>query len=109
MTKAYMSTNDVLELKVTKLLQSFAKDEHSRVEVSPHLAKVSLMMNHLYEDLGFKNRIEMGKYMKEHFPKLSEMKPSETLWKKYIYDLVGETAPACAECRDQDTCFACRM
>jgi nitrogen fixation protein NifQ len=109
MSKAYINTNKILEFKVRTLLESFAKDEYAKTKISPHLAKVSLEMNHLYEDLGFKNRVEMGKYMKKYFPKLSEMKPADTLWKKYIYDLVGETAPACAECGDQETCFACRM
>jgi nitrogen fixation protein NifQ len=109
MTKAYTTTNDILQIKVTNLLQSYAGNENSKNEVAPYLAKVSLEMNHLYEDLGFKNRIEMGRYMKEHFPKLSEIKPANTLWKKYIYDLIGETAPACADCNDQDTCFACRI
>ncbi|QFR48802.1 hydrogenase [Sulfurimonas lithotrophica] len=99
----------VLEAKVANLLQFFAKDDYSKNKVAPHIAKVSLEMNHLYQDLGFKSRVEMGKYMSEHFPKLSRMKPKETLWKKYLYDLILETAPACAECRDQDTCFACRV
>jgi nitrogen fixation protein NifQ len=103
------STNEMLEQKVTELLEHFAKDEYSRIRIAPHVAKVSLEMNHLYEDLGFKNRVEMGRYMQTHFPKLSEMKPKETLWKKYIYDLIGETAPACADCSDQETCFACRV
>ncbi|MFT7003363.1 MAG: nitrogen fixation protein NifQ [Sulfurimonas sp.] len=109
MKKTNMNKNDILEAKVTKLLQHFAKDEHSKTVIVPHLAKVSLEMNHLYEDLGFKNRIEMGRYMKEYFPKLCEIKPTDTLWKKYIYDLINETAPACAECNDQETCFACRI
>ena len=109
MTKVNMSENEILEAKVTNLLQFFAKDEHSKNEIAPHVAKVSLEMNHLYQDLGFKNRIEMGRFMKEYFPSLCEIKPSDTLWKKYIYDLVDETAPACAECNDQETCFACRV
>jgi len=108
MTKL-MSMNEILEAKVTNLLEFFAKDEYSKTKIAPHIAKVSLEMNHLYEDLGFKNRIEMGRYMSEHFPKLSAMKPKETLWKKYLYDLLLETAPACAECNDQETCFSCKI
>jgi nitrogen fixation protein NifQ len=66
-------------------------------------------MNHLYQDLGFKSRIEMGRYMKKYFPKLAELKPADKLWKKFIYDLIDETAPACVECKDQISCFACRV
>lgn len=100
---------EILESKVVNLLQSYAKDDYSKNEVAPHLAKVSLEMNHLYEDLGFKNRVEMGRYMKENFPSLGAKKPEDKLWKKYIYDLIGETAPACATCSDQVNCFACKM
>ncbi len=105
----YETKNEVLEAKVTNLLQYFAKDDYAKNTIAPHVAKVSLEMNHLYQDLGFENRIEMGRYMKEYFPKLSNMKPKETLWKKYLYDLILETAPACAECNDQETCFACKV
>jgi len=100
---------DILEKKVTVFLQEYAKDEKAFKEVAPHLAKISLEMNHLYQDLGFDNRTQMGKYMKEHFPKLAELKPADKLWKKFIYDSVGEIAPACATCHDQDNCWACKM
>lgn len=109
MTKMYMSVNEVLEAKVKLLLEFFAKDDYSKMVIAPKVAKVSLEMNHLYQDLGFENRIEMGRFMQEHFPRLSQMKPKETLWKKYLYDLINETAPACAECDDQETCFKCQI
>lgn len=101
--------HDVLYEKVKELLSGFAKDEKSRDEIAPLVAEKSLEMNHLYQDLGFKSRIEMGRFMKEHFPKLAEQRPPEKLWKKYIYDLIGETAPACEDCKDQVNCFACRV
>ena len=98
---------DVLELKVIKFLQSYAKDEYASQEIAPYLAKVSLHLNHLYQDLGFVNRVQMNKYMQEHFPTLCEMKPNNKLWKKFIYDSIGEIAPACATCSDQDGCWTC--
>ena len=100
---------DRLELKVTKLLQLHAKDDQAREEIALHVAKTSLMMGHLYSDLGLKNRFEMGRYMKKYFPTLLEKKPSDILWKKFIYDSIGEVAPACAACKDQVNCFACQV
>jgi nitrogen fixation protein NifQ len=100
---------EILEEKVTHFLQTYAKDEYAKNRIAPHVAKVSLMPNHLYEDLGFKSRIQMGKYMKEHFPKLAALKPQDKLWKKYIYDSIGEIAPACEKCSDQINCFACKI
>jgi nitrogen fixation protein NifQ len=99
----------VLEEKVTNFLQKYAKDEYSKNEMAVHVAKTSLMPNHLFEDLGFRNRFEMGVFMKKHFPELSKMKPKEKLWKKFIYDSIGEVAPACAKCADQVDCFTCKI
>jgi len=100
---------EVLEDKVTTLLQGFAKDEHVKNTVAPHVAKVSLEMNHLYQDLGFKSRVEMGRFMQENFPSLAEQKPADKLWKKFIYEQINETAPACEDCKDQINCFACKI
>jgi nitrogen fixation protein NifQ len=97
-----------LEKKVTNLLQEHAKDEYSKDVVAFHVAKTSLLMNHLYQDLGFLNRTQMGRFTNEHFPTLAAKKPKETLWKKFIYDCVGEVAPACATCNDQLNCFTCK-
>ena len=106
---AYMTTNEVLEAKVKVLLEFFSKDDYSKMVIAPKIARASLEMNHLYQDLGFTSRVEMGRYMQQYFPKLAQLKPQDTLWKKYMYDLVNETAPACAECDDQDTCFKCQI
>ena len=99
----------LLEQKVTLFLQAYAKDEYSKNEIAPYVAGISLGMNHLYQDLGFKSRVEMGRFMKDHFPKLTELKPSDKLWKKFIYDSIGEVAPACETCSDQLNCFVCKM
>lgn len=100
---------EILEQKVTKLLQSYALNEYSFKHIAPLVAKTSLMPNHLYEDLGFQSRTQMGKFMALHFPQLARNKPKEVLWKKYIYDLIGEVAPACESCEDSVTCFSCRV
>jgi len=98
---------EMLEQKVTLLLQEHAKELYSKEEIAPHVAKISLMKNHLYEDLGLRNRFEMSVFMKKHFPTLANKKPGNKLWKKFIYDSIGEVAPACATCDDQVNCFAC--
>lgn len=99
--------NKMLEQKVTSLLQKHARGLYSKEEIAPHVAKISLMKNHLYEDLGMSNRFEMGVFMRKNFPTLAEIKPKNKLWKKFIYDSIGEVAPACATCNDQVNCFAC--
>jgi nitrogen fixation protein NifQ len=91
------------------LLKAHAIDENAKNVLAPHVARVSLEMNHLYEDLGFHSRSEMGKFMMAHFPTLAVRKPKEKLWKKFLYDEVGAIAPACATCNDQITCFSCLL
>ncbi|MEA2027355.1 MAG: nitrogen fixation protein NifQ [Campylobacterota bacterium] len=100
--------NTPLEAKVTEFLQSYSKDDYAKYKMAPLVAKKSLEANHLYQDLGFQNRIEMGKFMKVYFPTLAAQKPADKLWKKYIYDSIDEIAPACATCSDQVNCFVCK-
>lgn len=102
-----MNETDVMRLEIENLLKKYAIDDEARYVIAPHIAKVSLEMNHLYQDLGFKNRVEMGQYMKCYFPRLSDMKPKDKLWKKFLYDSIGRIAPACASCNDQEHCFSC--
>ena len=99
----------ILEEKVKQFLQKYAKDQYAIETVAPHVAKTSLLPNHLYQDLGFRSRVEMGNFMKEYFPKLAQLKPKEKLWKKFIYDSIYEVAPACKECKDQINCFSCKV
>ena len=93
--------------QVLELLASHAVDEYAKDTIAPLVAEKSLLMNHLYQDLALNNRIEMGKFMKKHFPTLASKKPQDKLWKKYIYDEIGKIAPACASCSDQVNCFSC--
>jgi len=104
-----MSQFERLGSKVTLFLQKYGKNKRAIDIIAPHVAQVSLQENHLYEDLGFKSRIEMGRYMQEHFPTLADIKPKDKLWKKFIYDSIGEVAPACETCKDQINCFSCKV
>ena len=99
----------LMEKEVTALLQSYAKNRYSKYVIAPHVAAMSIKENHLYQDMGFKSRVQMGKYMKCHFPKFAEMKPVDKLWKKFIYDSIGRIAPACFSCKDQTNCHACQL
>lgn len=99
--------HDIMFHEIDSYLKKYAVDEEARYCIAPLIALKSLEMNHLYQDLGFKNRIQMGSYMKQHFPQLAEIKPKDKLWKKFLYDAIGKVAPACATCNDQEHCFTC--
>jgi nitrogen fixation protein NifQ len=98
-----------MEREILILLQSHANDDYARNELSSWIAKTSLQMGHLYSDLGLKSRKEMGEFMEKHFTSLAKLKPEDKRWKKYLYDCIGKTAPACSTCDDISNCFNCSL
>ena len=99
--------HDMMFHEIDTYLKKYAINEEARYCIAPLIALKSLEMNHLYQDMGFKSRTQMGAYMAEHFPRLVYMKPKDKLWKKFLYDAIGKVAPACASCNDQEHCFTC--
>lgn len=104
-----MSELELMCQEIEHFLKKYAIDDEARYVIAPRVARMSLEMNHLYQDMGFKNRIEMGQFMNRYFPALAQMKPKEKLWKKFLYDSIGRVAPACATCDDQEHCFTCMI
>lgn len=102
-----MIRDEVMEKEVCALLQSYAVNPFAKMVLAPWVAYESLKMNHLYQDLGFKSRTEMGRFMSKNFPEFAARKPKDKLWKKFIYDEIGRIAPACVSCDDQMNCFKC--
>jgi nitrogen fixation protein NifQ len=100
---------DLMEKEVLELLIKHANDDYAKNELAPLIAKTSILMGHLYSDLGLASREEMGKLMSANFSSLAILKPSEVRWKKYLYDCIGKTAPACAKCTDISNCFHCSL
>lgn len=98
-----------VEEALRQLLAEHGSNDYARHELAPLIAAKSLLMNHLYEDLGLASRKEMNALMQEHFPALAARKPENIRWKKYLYDLLGKTAPACGMCQDFDECFDCQI
>lgn len=104
-----MRNLDLMEKQVLELLQLHANDEYAKNELAPLIAKTSLEMGHLYSDLGLESRKEMGILMSKNFTSLAKIKPEDVRWKKYLYDCIGKTAPACATCDDLANCFNCNL
>jgi len=104
-----MNEIEIMKEEVCSLLKSNAVNCFARDILAPWVAYESLKMGHLYHDLGFKNRKEMGMFMKKNFPSIASRKPYDKLWKKFIYDEIGKIAPACVACDDQMSCFSCMV
>lgn len=95
--------------KIEAILRDNASNFYARVFLSKKVAEKSLLMRHLYQDLGFSSRAEMGKFMQTNFYSLSAQKPKSVRWKKFLFDLISDVAPACENCRDSDNCFSCEL
>jgi len=102
-----MSEKETMKKEIAALLHHYGVNAYAQTILGQWVARKSLKMNHLYHDLGFKSRTEMGKFMKKNYPCLAEKKPKDKLWKKFLYDKIGKVAPACVSCDDQYNCFKC--
>ncbi|ASG20313.1 nitrogen fixation protein NifQ [Nitrospirillum viridazoti] len=68
--------------------------------------------NHLWQDLGLRNRGELSSLMQRHFGGLARRNSQDMKWKKFLFRMICRaegftlcTAPVCTECDDFDHCF----
>ena len=76
------------------------------------MARRAQRPNHLWQDLGLRNRGELSQLMKRHFKPLALRNSQDMKWKKFLYRMICAdasytlcTAPSCAECDDFSLCF----
>ena len=76
------------------------------------IARRAQRPNHLWQDLGLRNRRELSWLMARHFEPLATRNAQEMKWKKFLYRMICRdqgfllcTAPSCSECDDFDGCF----
>ncbi|RJF86521.1 nitrogen fixation protein NifQ [Oleomonas cavernae] len=76
------------------------------------IARRAQRPNHLWQDLGLRNRRELSWLMERHFEPLSRKNAQDMKWKKFLYRMICRdegyrlcTAPSCSECDDFETCF----
>jgi nitrogen fixation protein NifQ len=101
------------ERSLRELLTRFST---SRSPVQQHLAALiarrAMRPNHLWQDLGLRNRGELSELMRRHFEPLAKRNVNDMKWKKFLYRTICRdegfrlcTAPSCAECNDFAVCF----
>jgi nitrogen fixation protein NifQ len=68
--------------------------------------------NHLWQDLGLRNRGELSRLMLRHFTRLATRNNQDMKWKKFFYRMICSeegfslcAAPSCSECCDFENCF----
>lgn len=76
------------------------------------VARRAIEPNHLWEDLGLRERSELSRLLARHFAPLAQRNTANMRWKRFFYRMLCEddgfvmcTTPVCTECNDFDLCF----
>jgi nitrogen fixation protein NifQ len=76
------------------------------------VARRALEPNHLWEDLGLRERSELSRLLMRHFAPLARRNTGNMRWKRFFYRTLCEddgfvmcTTPVCTQCNDFDLCF----
>lgn len=76
------------------------------------VARRALAANHLWEDLGLRERCELTRLLERHFAPLASRNTRGMRWKRFFYRMMCEddgflmcATPVCTDCRDFADCF----
>lgn len=94
------------------LLRHATEGSDLEAALATMLARRAQRPNHLWQDLGLRNRRELSWLMERHFEPLSRKNASDMKWKKFLYRMICRdeayrlcSAPSCSECDDFEACF----
>ena len=76
------------------------------------IARRAMEPNHLWEDLGLRDRSELTRLLARHFAPLAARNTGNMRWKRFFYRALCEsdgfvmcTTPVCTDCGDFELCF----
>ncbi len=76
------------------------------------VARRAMEPNHLWEDLGLRNRSELSRLLLRHFAPMAVRNTGNMRWKRFFYRMLCEqdgfvmcTTPVCTNCDDFNVCF----
>lgn len=105
------ASDEEIMLRDLLLGQRSAKGEISRW-LAAMVARRAMEPNHLWEDLGLRERAELTRLLMRHFAPLASQNTKNMRWKRFFYrrlceneGLVMCTTPVCTQCRDFNHCF----
>lgn len=104
----YDEFGDLVELLSEHLTMRDAKS----LWLAHAVATAAMADNHLWQDMGLRNRAELSWLMRTHFASLEKRNTGDMKWKKFFYRQLCERAgvnvcrsPSCAVCSDYEHCF----
>lgn len=76
------------------------------------IARRSMEPNHLWEDLGLRDRSELSRLLTRHYAPIAARNTKNMRWKRFFYRALCEddglvmcSTPVCSHCGDFDICF----
>lgn len=109
---AEMADPEEVELIRDILLAHVAPGSEKGQWFAAMIARRALEPNHLWEDLGLRDRGELTRLMARHFGSLAARNDKNMRWKRFIYRLMCENdgfvmcaTPVCTNCADYNSCF----
>ncbi len=94
------------------LLENRAEGGELCRSLATMIARRAMEPNHLWEDLGLRERVELSRMLIRHFTPLASRNTRNMRWKRFFYRCLCEadgfvlcTTPVCAQCSDFDLCF----
>lgn len=76
------------------------------------IARRAMEPNHLWEDLGLRDRTELTRLLARHFAPVAARNTRNMRWKRFFYRMLCEddglvmcSTPVCTNCSDFDLCF----
>lgn len=94
------------------LLTNRSSENETSRWLAAMIARRAMEPNHLWEDLGLRERPELTRLLSRHFGPLASRNTQNMKWKRFFYRTLCEsdgfvmcTTPVCTECRDFDLCF----
>lgn len=76
------------------------------------IARRVMEPNHLWADLGLRDRGELSRLLNRHFAPLARRNVNNMRWKRFFYRIICDdeglilcTTPVCTECKDFNHCF----
>lgn len=100
----------------TNLRELLKQSTTSRTPFEFHMAAIiarrAMRSNHLWQDMGLRNRGELSALLNRHFAPLAQRNTGNMKWKKFFFRMICSdegfrlcSAPCCEDCDDFTGCF----
>lgn len=107
----HVDNDEVTMVRDLLLAQRSTEGDTSRW-LAAMIARRVMEPNHLWADLGLRNRGELLRLLNRHFGPLARRNVNNMRWKRFFYRRLCEdeglilcTTPVCTECKDFNYCF----